>query len=55
MREREEAGVSRPDLSASLWDDGEANMLIVKADPGDLTQGRQRSCELYDIFSNAIE
>jgi hypothetical protein len=36
----------RPYLSAGLWDDGEADAVVVKAHPGDLAQRRQRSREL---------
>ncbi len=37
----------RPHLRASLWDDGEADLIIVEADPDDFAQQQQRSGQLY--------
>lgn len=39
--------ILRPHLRASLWDDCEADLIIVEANPNDFAQQQQRSGQLY--------
>ena len=45
---------NRPDLTAFLWDDSEANLIVAEFAPCDLANRAERSTELWFVSGTSV-